>query len=187
MENMFNTIIIIQIIFGILQCFFGYKIIRIILILTGFIVGFYATYFLNVDIGPELNSYRQLIGGVIGAVLFGVLYKVGIFLIGALLGYILSILFTNDPTANGIVAVVAGILALIIEKFMIIAATSFSGAWAIIKGVDYYLTMNTSLAEWDLFDFIYIIPRPSMLVAWVILGIVGMVVQYRMFGKKEEE
>lgn len=187
MENMLTPGLIAAILVGLAQCFFGYRIFRFILIAVGFLAGYSFALVLDPDSYFILGSFTPLVGGIIGALLFGVLFNVGIFLMGGLVGLILSLLFTTDITAMVIVSVVAGALALVIKKFAIVALTAFIGSWMVIKGITLLMAEGAMLTGADLFDIIYDIPAPGLLAGWVVLGVVGMIFQYRSKRKKSKE
>ncbi|MDZ7714787.1 MAG: DUF4203 domain-containing protein [Balneolaceae bacterium] len=87
-----NVIIGLAILVGALQCFFGYRIFKFILGLTGFLLG----GVLVAAVGSTLSQEELfiiltgLVGGFIGAALMVTLYYVGIFFIGAILGGVLG-------------------------------------------------------------------------------------------------
>src|SRR5688500_16359807 len=71
---------------GIVSCFFGYRLFRIVLAIFGFILGALAasSVFGVSDTGPMLAA--AIVGGVIGAVILTLAYFVGVVLVGAGLG-----------------------------------------------------------------------------------------------------
>jgi hypothetical protein len=182
-----NIILGIAILIGALECFFGYRIFRIILGLIGFLIG----AILGAAIGYSLSGDRivsllaGVVGGVIGASLLVALYFVGVFIVGALLGGVLSaMLYTilnHDPALVVIIvlAIIGGVIAIIFQKFMIIVSTSFSGSWVVVSGLASLFAKQTSPTDIGMLirsegSSTYII----LLIA-IALGIAGMVVQYR--------
>ncbi len=202
---------IISILIGIAFCFFGYRIFRILLAVLGFIAGALA----GVAVAQLIMAAQEtvanpalylilggLIGGVIGAVLLIFLYVVGIFLLGAALGallaYAITPALTSDQTAL-IVAVIllgliGGVLALVLQRALIIISTSFSGAWTIVSGFSLLLSPRRGLAMGPISGRLQGITAPTAamttstiisLVAWIVLAIAGMVVQFAWTGKKK--
>ena len=82
-----------------------------------------------------------VVGGVIGALLFTFAYYVCIGLIGAGMGaFLLHVIWdyakhTEPTTVAVIIASVAGaVIAMALQRYVIIVSTSFSGAWTMIVG-----------------------------------------------------
>src|SRR5688572_6417409 len=77
---------IVLVIGGIVACFFGYRLFRIVLAIFGFIVGAFAasSVFGVSDTGPMIVA--AVVGGLIGAGLLIAAYFVGVALVGAALG-----------------------------------------------------------------------------------------------------
>ncbi|MDZ7714788.1 MAG: hypothetical protein U5J95_01110 [Balneolaceae bacterium] len=70
---------------------------------------------------------------------------------------------------------------------MIIVSTAFGGAWGVVIGIAYFITgaINLSNPE-QIFSsggkYLY-----AMLLCWLVLGIVGVVIQYRSAPTKETQ
>lgn len=193
-QDVINVIIGLGIIIGVIQCFFGYRIFKVVLGLIGFLVG----GALAITIGYSIFQHEAvalligLIGGLIGAASMVALYFTGIFIIGAFLGAILgSVLFAAagnnpKPAILLILAVIAGVIALIFQKFMIIISTGFGGSWSVVTGIAHF-TGSIDLTNIDRIfrssaSLIYII-----LLCWLVLGITGVIVQYKSAPAKEKE
>ncbi len=180
---------------GALYCFFGYRIFKIILGILGFIGGASAAAAVAFDIfGREqvILIVAGLVGGIMGAVLMVVLYFIGIFLLGAWLGSLLGILLTGGggSTVETVIiltlAVMGGIVAVLLQKLMIILSTALGGSWSIVSGIFYFVGGGFGPIR----SFQYH-PNPKilrsmgvqgyvMLLCWVLLGIAGIIVQYRI-------
>ena len=120
-------------IIGFLNCFFGYRLFKILIMLLGFIVGFTVGTILT-----ESSIEGFGIGVLTGALTYG-LYYFGVFLIGALAGLFLYIYYVIDflesmPLAF-LLVIGGGILALVYQKLMITFSTSVTGAFSIILGI----------------------------------------------------
>jgi hypothetical protein len=130
---------------GVLYCFFGYRLFKIILGIAGFIWG--AGLVGGVVFTLTQSTLIAIIAGVLGGVLFAVLavvlYYIGVFILGAYLGGALGIFimaFFGLATPVWLLLVLAiagGVVAVIFKRFMIIVASAFVGAWAIVFGVSY--------------------------------------------------
>jgi hypothetical protein len=140
-----------------------------------------------------------LVGGIIGAVLVVAFYFIGIFLLGAWLGSLLGILLTGGGESTVatviilVLAVMGGIVALMLQKLMIILSTSLSGAWAIVSGVFHFLGGARGPIQPFRYHPNLRALRPMgawgyvMLLCWILLGVAGMVVQYRITREREPE
>jgi len=188
---------LLSLIFGVLNCFFGYRIFKILLGIWGFMLGAliagFVAYILNAPL--FLVILAALLGGIIGAVLMVAFYLVGVLVIGAvlgaLLGYVLGITLGGTyPAILVVLAVIGGVLAVIFQKLMIILATSFSGSWGIVAGI--FSFFGWPLNPIDVFRDPWIIRNAPvryyiMLLCWVVLGLVGILVQYKVTARKKLE
>jgi hypothetical protein len=186
---------IFSVVFGIVACFFGYRIFRVVLSILGFIVGASIGMALTGDSTQATQLLVAVVGGVIGAVLMNALYFLGIVIAGAFLGALLVNLLLAalgvEPNVVFLVigAIVGGAVALVLNKLTIMLSTAFSGAAAVIYGLSLFIP--------DLggFDPLGVLSRanqqsePSLilLVAWIILGIAGVGAQYRASDDDEAE
>ncbi len=134
---------LISIAFGLLNCFFGYRIFRIMLGVYGFFVGAVLGFAFVGTVAAGQTLWLLLgavVGGLLGAALMVVFYFVGVFLISALAGAVLTdtvgLAFGVDLPLLVIiiVAIVAGIAALFFQRYAIIVATALSGSWAVVGG-----------------------------------------------------
>jgi hypothetical protein len=187
---------------GVVYCFFGYRIFKVILGILGFILGASIAARIVLDMfGGErvLTILAGLLGGVIGAVLMIVLYFVGVFLLGAWLGSLLGVLLTGGGggTVETVIilalAVIGGIVAVMLQKLMIIISTALSGSWGIVSGIFHFLGGDLG----PIWPFQYH-PNPRalrlmgmrgyiMLLCWVLLGIAGIVIQYKITRERKTE
>jgi hypothetical protein len=186
---------LLTIAFGLLNCFFGFRIFRFMLILWGLILGAYAgaTVAGNLANGELLwIIIGGVLGAIIGAALMSLLYLVGVFVVGAAAGAVLAnaigvALGMDMPTLVVIiVAVAVGIIALILQRVVLILATAFSGSWAVISGV-LSLLAGTSLTLTELYgeatqagEAVAGVSPQLLLVFWLVLAVVGAVTQFAM-------
>jgi hypothetical protein len=196
---------LIAILIGIANCFFGYRIFRILLGILGFIGGALAGLVIiqALVLGGSISSsgallyyiLAALVGGAIGAVLLIFVYFIGVFLLGAAAGFVIGYVAALALNANDDVALIAavvlalagGILALILQRVIIIIATAISGALYIVSGiaalVSPALVTRTMSGQTPAIDTAFTI----MLIGWVVLSIAGMVVQFVWTGKKKPQ
>jgi hypothetical protein len=174
---------------GIIECFFGYRFFKFVLGVTGFVVcGFVAAAIVSgMSDEVAVAIVAGLIAGIVGAGLFVALYFAGVFLVGAFLGAVLSMLAFAAADAEpqvvvvAIAAVIAGVLAVWIQKFMIMLSTAFGGAWIMVQGVAYFVT---SPQNWG--GFLPSVAHAGVvLIAWLVLGVIGLVVQWNAERRKE--
>ena len=192
---------IVAIVIGLLNCFFGYRLFKIILGIWGFIAGAILGAGIATTLSGELwvAILAGLVGGILGAVLFVLLYFVGIFLLGAGLGFLLGVAIASTfnlggPTQwiiAGVLAIVGGIVAVIVQKFMIILSTAFGGAAMTVGGI--YTLAGGQLIR-SIEDLPATMARRSVIAAnwllllfWLLLGIVGVVVQYAVTAREKPE
>src|ERR671912_528338 len=149
---------IVLLIGGVVACFFGYRLFRIVLAIFGFIVGAFAasSVFGVSDTGPMIVA--AVVGGLIGAGLLIAAYFVGVALVGA-----------------------AG--AMYLQRYFIIVGTAFGGAWTLIVGVMALLGNPGALAAAAANDVWVVYPldpapgQPWVPLAWIVLGLTGTGVQ----------
>jgi hypothetical protein len=183
---------------GILVCFFGYRILKLTLGIMGFIAAADAGWTLGLSLAPN-NSLVPLIcallAGAIGAALCIWLFFVGIFLLGSSAGAIVAAAFFNasgtqpQPILLLVFAMVFGIVALVMQKFMIIASTAFSGSYLIVAGALPFLAhLHNDALLW--FDRSHPHAGGTLgyvaLASWIIMGLAGLSFQYRKSHGKEE-
>jgi hypothetical protein len=179
---------------GIVACFFGYRLFRIVLALAGFILGgFAASSIFGVgDTGPMIIAF--LVGGLIGAAILFAAYFVGVALIGAGLGALVANLaFAAGEAAPHFLVVIfmsiaGAAAAMYLQRYFIIVGTGFGGAWTIIVGA--MALMGDAAAQaaaasnnvWVLFP---LDPAPGQQWvpwAWLALGAIGTGVQLGITG-----
>jgi hypothetical protein len=152
---------IVLIFVGLLFVSYGYRLFRIVVILTGFFLFGGATYLILYYALGEFHWWIILIAlvvGLLGGVLLHFLYIVAIFCLGFLLGFVLSTVTWGGYLADWIygdaiptyfqvitwvvivlAAVLGGVLAIKFQKFLIVLATSVVGGYGIIAGADYLI------------------------------------------------
>lgn len=182
----------LAVLFGVLSCFWGYRAFKVVLGIVGFAGGAY--------LGAGAGAYftggfgivaviTGLIGGLIGAALVSVVYYAGIFVLGALGGWVI---YTMIAGAAGygphlilliVLALIGGILALFFQKFLIIVSTAFIGSWCIVSGG--FSLLGSDFGPFDLFYAPERLLRPVgglntiVVICWVALGLLGSIFQFR--------
>lgn len=188
-------LIVVSVFVGAAQCFFGYRIFKVILGITGFFAGalLCGSIAYGASKDPAVGLLVGILGGALGAGLMVALYIVGVFAFGALLGGVVGTLLVGAMGGSpdiavpviGVLAVIGGIIAVAAQKAMIILATSFTGAYSVVSGIFLLVTgTNPSVffrgAGASAFgNSLYLV-----LVGWLVLGIAGVVVQYQVTGRR---
>src|SRR5262245_50138979 len=125
---------------GLLSCFLGHRLFRVVLGIYGFVAGALLTSAILGPGDPQTTMLWMLAGGAVGALILILAYFVGVALIGAALGAIIIHLIGaqlgREPHPFVVIAgTVAGALgALALQKYVIIVATAFAGAWTALVG-----------------------------------------------------
>jgi hypothetical protein len=184
---------------GIISCFAGYRVFRVVLGIYGFILG---ALFASGAMGTEHTMWMivaALAGGVAGALILIAAYFVGVALLGAGIGALAaSLLWASLGREPGAIVVilfsVAGALgALVLQRYVIVGATAFGGAWTIVVGA-LALTgsgVASSAATRDNVWLLYPMnPAPGqywVLLVWIALGVAGVIVQLTVTGEPKKK
>ena len=186
-SNMIGAAVILG--WGLLDCFFGYRIFRVAVALLGALVlGLLATAAAGQAGCSEVVCWVALaVGAVVGLVLSFALYLVGVFLAGFALGYVvvLSLVPFTGMAAMQLIGAAAGalcgLLAMVMHRYLICAATAFNGAFRValatacfIDGVDWQVCFRSPELTPSL-----LISRWWFPVLTFGLGLVGLIVQLR--------
>jgi hypothetical protein len=180
---------IVLLIGGIVACFFGYRLFRIVLAFAGFVIG----ALLASSVFGVSDTWMMLIaagvGGLIGAGVLLAAYFVGVALTGAGLGAVAAnLLFAatgQDPHFLVLVllTLVGAAAAMYLQRYVIIIGTGFGGAWTVIVGAMALLGNQTAMsaaAAGNVWVAYPLDPAPGqrwVLVAWIVLGLIGTTVQ----------
>ncbi len=184
---------------GVLACFAGRRLFRIVLGVYGFIIGaMFASSMAGVN-SQMAMIVAAVVGGLLGSLILVTAYFVGIALVGAGLGAFIGHIAwgwfgTGDPPLLAVIVVsVAGALgAMLLQRYVIIVGTALAGAWTTIVGVVNALatrgmTRGASATEvWILY------PNTLSDAAWapyafVALAIAGIAVQLGFGGKRRRK
>jgi len=175
------------------QCLFGYRLFRWILGLMGFVIGALAGGAAGFHFFGALGAVvGGLVLGVIGAVMMVVLYFVGVFAMGAMLGALAGLLIAGPHAGWGIAAAVGlgligGILAVALQRLLIILSTALIGSYSVLLATVHFALGGLDLDRLNS-DTTYVSDlirqRPALLALWVGLALVGVVVQFITSPKK---
>jgi hypothetical protein len=181
---------------GALSCFAGYRLFKVTLAIYGFIFG---AMFASSTMGASNTTGMigaAILGGVVGALVFVFAYFIGIALVGAGLGALVAhvgwgYVRPGDPPAAAVVvlAVLGAIGAMLLQRYVIIVATAFGGAWTLIIGALAIADRGADRASrvgdvWILYPTTFAPARSWVPIAWILLGLVGTGVQLGVTGRK---
>ena len=124
---------------GLIACFAGYRVFRIVLGIYGFILG---ALFASSAMGTEHTLWMvlaALLGGIVGAlILIAVLRRRRAARrgVGALAASLIWAAIGREPHALVVIlfAIAGALAALALQRYVIIGATAFGGAWTVIVG-----------------------------------------------------
>jgi hypothetical protein len=181
---------------GLLACFAGFRLFKLVLGLYGFILGaLIATSIAGAD-ETVWTIVAAVAGGVLGAAALILAYFAGVALLGAgaasmLLHVAFSSMDREPHLFLVIAAAVAGaIAAMLLQKYVIVLTTAFGGAWTAIVGGFALAGNRAAVAATEIGDVWVAYPlNPApgerwAIAAWLAMGIAGAVVQLRVTAKK---
>lgn len=183
-----NAFIVVVGLFGLFECFWGYRLFNIILRIFGFLIGAAIGGGLGVGF-TQGNAIAGIFAGLLGGALLSAvivaLRKLGIFLFGAslglLLGSLLALAGLNHILVFVMLAIAGGILAVVMDKLMIILSTAIGGAWLAVFGIANFFIGNANFLPNLVFgsqargmSALLI----ALVLAWMALSVVGILVQY---------
>jgi Domain of unknown function (DUF4203) len=187
---------IVLLVSGLMACVAGYRLLKYVLALFGFILGGLAA---SSVFGANETTYMAVafvVGGVAGAIIMVAASFIGVALVGAGLGAaVVTLAWTRLPGEPHpyvvILASVAGAwLATWLQRYVVVVGTAFGGAWAVIVGGLAVLGDKAKLAAaaagnvWVPYPMQ---PAPGQAWvpwAWIALGLVGVFLQLRVTGGK---
>jgi len=179
---------------GAMACFAGYRLFRLVLGVYGFILGaLLASAFIGAGSTWTL-VLAAAAGGAAGALVLFAGYFVGVALIGAGVGYLLVNLawkpFGGDPhwAVVLVVAAVGAIAAMKFQRYVIILATAFAGAWTMLIGAAALMAGPGARAASASSDVFVVYPNYTgpngtwVYVAWLAVALTGTYVQLHTGG-----
>ena len=174
---------------GLLACFSGYRLFRLVLGLYGFLLGAMITTNVYGGAGTGTLVIAAIVGGLVGAVLMIAAYFVGVGLVGAGLSalalHLIWRLVGGDPptVVLVIVCVIGALMALSVARYVVVFGTALAGAWTIIVGAAALLGEPAALAAasaknvWVVYPLDPLPGRWWIVPAWGLLSLAGVVVQ----------
>lgn len=183
---------------GLLSCFAGYRVFRLVLGIYGFILGaLLASSFMGTD--QKLWMVLAAIGGgIAGALLLIAAYFVGVALVGGALGAVAANLIwaaaSREPHVFMVILFsIAGALgALALQRYVIIISTAFGGAWTAIVGALALMGDRTAVSaavRHDVWLAYPLSPAPGqrwVLIVWLALSLAGVIAQLTITAKDKK-
>src|SRR3954467_5927769 len=187
---------IVLLLAGVLACFAGHRLFRVVLGVYGFILG---AMIASSVVGVSNTTgmlVSAVVGGLIGSVVLVFAWFVGVALVGAGIGVLVAHIVwtqvgTGDPPAMAIIAAsVAGAIgAMFVQKYVIVAGTAFGGAWTIVLAAANWVpqaALTRGASDTEVWIF-YPTSAPAsrwVPIAWITLGLLGTAVQLSTAGTK---
>jgi hypothetical protein len=174
---------------GALACFLGHRGFRIVLAIYGFILGALIATSVLAPVETSTTWIVALVGGLVGAAILVPAYFIGVAFAGAALAALLVHVawshFGREPHPFFvIVGCVAGaLLAVWVQRLVIILGTAFGGAWTLLAGalaITGQRAVAAAAGKADHWLTYPLDPAPGhqwVKIAWLVLGIVGTATQ----------
>jgi hypothetical protein len=183
---------------GALSCVAGYRLFKVVLGIYGFILGAMLASSMMGGSNTTGMVAAAIVGGVAGALILVFAYFVGIALVGAGLGALIAhfgwgYARSGDPPALAVIvlAILGSIGAMLLQRYVIIVATAFGGAWTAIVG-GFAVAGDRGAARaastGDVWILYPMTPAPEQRwvpVAWIVLGLFGTAVQLGLTGRRK--
>jgi Domain of unknown function (DUF4203) len=187
----------LMVVSGLIAWAAGYRLFRLVLTLNGFIFGAWVTTAMFGASDRTLLVFAALGGGAVGALIMFFGYFVGVALAGAGIGALAAHMFWSrfgadpHPVVVILAAVAGAASAMALQRYVIVIATAFAGAWTLLLSGLTLSDRGQKLASapevWILYP---LDPSPSrrwVLMAWVVLGFAGVFVQLRFTGREKKK
>ena len=174
---------------GVIAWAAGYRLFRFVLTLFGFYIGALAA---TAVVGPADRTmlvFAALGGGAVGAMIMFFGYFVGVALVGAGIGalsvHMIWSRLASDPHAFVVIlAAVAGAAAAMwLQRYVIIIATAFAGAWTMLWGATHVIDSSGAMSRrpevWMVYPLDLSPGRRWVVAAWALIGLAGIFIQLR--------
>jgi len=195
------VVLVINILLGIVFCFFGNRWLKLIVGLYGFVAGFMLANTLVpmfTTLSDMLVLFAGIGAGIVMALLFILFLYLGIFFIGFGGGFALCLLLADVLQLSLfewyvyvpvlIICCLLGSLTLNRRRIFVTIFTAFIGASALAQVV-YQLTEGVTLHSLALYDrdtTLNVYASDAYLIALAVLFVAGLVVQFVLTGKKSK-
>lgn len=172
---------------GLIITFFGYRLLKFTLIISGFGLGIYLGWFLGTKTGAAgwLGAALGIVLGIGGVLLTLWFFRLSVFLLGAIAGALLTVIFSWGSGWQQLLvvivgALIGGVLAALIQRPVLSFLTGFVGSWWVVAGI-FSLFGRTRLRLADGVEM------PLIAILWLGLGVLGFLVQLLQTGRQKEK
>ena len=164
--DLYPWISVVAIAWGLLDCFFGYRVFKVTLALLGGLLGAALGHAaaLAMGCGPLGLTIGLLTGGVLGALIAFLLYIAAVFIAGFGFGATLGLLLLANYhhmvalLTGCVLGIVGGFLAVKIQRVLIILSTALLGAFRAVLALAYFTNQ---------IDWLYYFRQPAQMPALV--------------------
>lgn len=172
---------------GLLSCFLGYRLLRALLAVYGFVGGvIVATLFID-QLETWLAVTVTISSGLLTAVVAVAAYLAGVALFGAgLAAFVLNLLVSGEPNVWVLLTVclIGALAALAVRRYVLIVGTAFAGAWIALVGGMALAGHNAAVAAASgdpsmVFPVAPVTGQIGFVLGWFALGALAALVQYR--------
>jgi hypothetical protein len=177
---------------GVLACFLGYRVFRLVLAIYGFVLGALIATSVLAPVESSWTLVTAVVGGVAGAAILILAYFVGVAFVGAAIAALLvHLAWTRiggepHPLIVILACVLGALASMSVQRYVIVFGTAFAGAWTALAGL--LILMGNRLAtaaaaKGDIWLAYPLNPAPDQRWvpwAWLAIGVVGSVVQLRL-------
>lgn len=179
-----------MVIIGLVLCFAGYRIFSIYSAAIGFLIGLLVGIYIVMDYFKENPFLVLLISAILGAVVFGLVFELGLIVTGAAFGFFLGLYLLPDyPIYSYILAGLFAFTNLFLERALTVLITAVLGASFImlathmaVNGLHIYDILT------DLRDTFDIMTRNIFLdLLWFVLVLTGIITQLVLHKEEKEE
>lgn len=178
--------------FGVLILVYGYPLFRMLLPIFGFMIGFVVGYSL---VPPEQWLLALIISiglaialGALAIMAWSLIIGFAGIIFGAGIGLGIGVALGGNGIWLAIIgAVVGGFLFYRFRDLAVILFTALNGAWMLVAGAAEVLGQGDLVTRTKLALTTDLSVSPSwfILIAFVVVGIVGVAVQYKLFGHRD--
>lgn len=178
--------------FGVLILVYGYPLFRMLLPIFGFMIGFVVGYSL---VPPEQWLLALIISiglaialGALAIMAWSLIIGFAGIIFGAGIGLGIGVALGGNGIWLAIIgAVVGGFLFYRFRDLAVILFTALNGAWMLVAGAAEVLGQGDLVTRTKLALTTDLSVSPSwfILIAFVVVGIVGIAVQYKLFGHRD--
>ena len=195
-----STAALILLVGGLLACFVGYRLFRLVLGIYGFLLGAFITTAVTGTTDAWVITMAVLVGGIVGAIMMILAYFVGVGLVGAGLAALLlnvawrALELGDVPPTIAVVlfAVLGALAALSVAKYVVIFGTALAGSWTMLvgglalRGDPDAVTAATTGSIWVLYPMEPDPDRWWVIPAWLAIAGLGALIQMASTRRKKD-